>query len=443
MDSRKILDRNKDLLLLIDSISINSLLDKKDLKTQKLLSYVGRKPFIFFRFPLKTNNHHLNNIPELKIKYDSDKNMKRYSFEDSEEVIYFRKKTKDIIDMTKDIIKKDVLKDPEIDLAKLIFLQADISQVEKIPIILVTDNRLFLKNRDLLGKHLFCPPLSIVYIDEAIEIAGLYSRFQNNYYLCQNSKINKGGWYDLALQKTITNLNYSDPILRGLSMRFVHLLMSLDEMGFQYFLGVNHDTHQDMIYHYYYSISLIRGIFDSLAMKTKIQYNIEFDGDKHPSSISLSGKSGKEFLNKIKENNPELRNHISRYMNHINLINEIRELILHREMFEYMTVVDQRGEIEKKLNLLKLNEEVYRIFNNFKKKKIKYHEINDWGLYENDPVFKLLDIYYFSKKIFNEIKTFSKEYLRLLGYKDKKIEELPKWIRGNQTVFNECSLFEY
>lgn len=440
MYSRKILDINKDLLLLIDSISINSLLDKKDLRTQKLLSYVGRKPFIFFRFPLKTNNHHLNNIPELKIKYDSDKNMKRYSFEDSEEVIYFRKKTKDIIDMTKDIIKKDTLKDLEIDLAKLIFLQADISRVEKIPIILVTDNKIFLENRDLLGKHLFCPPLSIVYIEEAIEIAGLYSRFQNNYYLCQNSKINKGGWYDLAFQKTITNFSYSDPILRGLSMRFVHLLMSLDEMGFQYFLGVNHDTHQDMIYHYYYSVSLIRGIFDSLAMKTKIQYKIEFSGDKHPSSISLSGK---EFLNKIKENNPELRNHISRYMNHINLINEIRELVLHREMFEYMTVVDQRGEIEKKLNLLKLNEEVYRIFNNFKKVKIKYHEINDWGLYENDPTFKLLDIYYFSKKIFNEIKTFSKEYLRLLGYEDKKIEELPKWIRGNQAVFNECSLFGY
>ncbi len=223
-------------------------------------------------------------------------------------------------------------------------------------------------------------------------------------------------------------------------MRFVHLLMSLDEMGFQYYLGVNHDTHQDMIYHFYYFISLIRGIFDSLAMKTKNQYKIEIDRNKHPSSISLSRK---EFLNKIKEINPELRDHISGYMNHINLINEIRELVLHREMFEYITVVDKREEVEKKLNLLKLNEEVYRIFNNFKKKKIRYHEINDWGLYENDPIFELLDIYYFSKKIFNEIKTFSKEYLRLLGYKDRKMEELPKWVLGDQKVFNECSLFEY
>lgn len=194
MYSRKILDRNKDLILLIDSISVNSLLSKKDLKTQKLLSYVGRKPFIFLKFPLKIKTNYLDSIPEFLIKHDDDNNMKiiNYKIGNSEVKLFFRLKMEDIINRTKDILKKENLKDSEIELAKLIYIQADISQGRKnIPSVLITNNKIFLKNRDLLGKHLFCPILSIVDVDEAIEIAGLYSRFQNIYYLCQNSKINK------------------------------------------------------------------------------------------------------------------------------------------------------------------------------------------------------------------------------------------------------------
>ena len=123
MYSRKILDRNKDLILLIDSISVNSLLSKKDLKTQKLLSYVGRKPFIFLKFPLKIKTNYLDSIPEFLIKHDDDNNMKiiNYKIGNSEVKLFFRLKMEDIINRTKDILKKENLKDSEIELAKLIY----------------------------------------------------------------------------------------------------------------------------------------------------------------------------------------------------------------------------------------------------------------------------------------------------------------------------------
>jgi hypothetical protein len=61
---------------------------------------------------------------------------------------------------------------------------------------------------------------------------------------------------------------FSNSILDGFSQRFCFLLMSIDEMGFQYYRGVNNVTMDDMLYHFNYFILLITGIYDSLALQT-------------------------------------------------------------------------------------------------------------------------------------------------------------------------------
>jgi hypothetical protein len=46
---------------------------------------------------------------------------------------------------------------------------------------------------------------------------------------------------------------------------------------------------------------------------------------------SLSKDSGEEFLEKIETFNPNLKQHINRYRDFINLIYEFREKVIHQE----------------------------------------------------------------------------------------------------------------
>ena len=61
----------------------------------------------------------------------------------------------------------------------------------------------------------------------------------------------------------------------ALANRFEFLLRSVDEIGFLYYMKVNNDIKVDMMYHFNYAITLITGIFDSLALITKNTYELK------------------------------------------------------------------------------------------------------------------------------------------------------------------------
>jgi len=446
MYSKKILNKDEKIRILLDSNSFNMLLDKNIDKAKLILEYSYKDPFIFYRSPKKTVHVELKEVSEFNLKYDESNNIKsiNYKTKDDNGLLYFRKKTKDIIEYAEYFLKRSELKDSEIELMKMIFILAEFSRIDReIPYVLITTDKNFLNNRIKLDSDFTLSEVNILDINEAIEIMSLYSKFQNLYYIRHNYKVNKGYWYDLAFRKYIPNYSFDDINLRSFSIRLVYLLMSVDEMGYQYYLGVNNDTHETMMYHFNYFISLVSGIFDSLALTTKNKYKIKFKGDHIASRISLNKKSGKEFLKKVKEKNSELRQHISSFSNYINLIYKIRELVIHREMFEYLTVCNKRSNGEWEGNFLKLNIEIYKLFKNLKEKKIKYEGINDWGLYEKLIDFKCVDMYLFAKRALEEIIIFSKKYLSLLGYSKVKSEEIPKWLKSSVEIFDKHALCYY
>jgi hypothetical protein len=65
---------------------------------------------------------------------------------------------------------------------------------------------------------------------------------------------------------------------------------------------VNLDDMLLVFYHIEYLISLVTGIFDSLALETSSRHNLRFD----PIKISLSNSSGNDFLKEVDKANSDL-----------------------------------------------------------------------------------------------------------------------------------------
>src|SRR5450759_2745183 len=126
----------------------------------------------------------------------------------------------------------------------------------------------------------------------------------------------------------LPHYNVGDPMIDALSLRFQYILMALDEIGIQFYSGTGNDTMDNTLYHFNYLISLITGIFDNLALKTNSHLAINFVDLR---KVCINNNSGREFLREIRNKNQGLRDHISVYMDFINLIYEFRELVVHRE----------------------------------------------------------------------------------------------------------------
>lgn len=139
MYSKKILDRNKKIKILLDSNSFNMLIDKNIDKAKLILEYSYKDPFIFYRYPQKTGHDELKKISEFKLKYDENNNIKSIKTKDDDGTMFFRKKTKDIIEYAEYFLKRSELKDSEIELMKLIFILAGFTMWDKeTPYVLIT-----------------------------------------------------------------------------------------------------------------------------------------------------------------------------------------------------------------------------------------------------------------------------------------------------------------
>ncbi len=410
MDSRLIICEGRKLRILIDSRSFDALLSKGDQCSERLLRYSTSEPFKFMRSPFEAHHDGLKRVPIFTREYNNEGNLcgigtTNYRY-------YFGYRAEDIEDTGKTIFHKKSLNSDQEEAVTLSFIQAVLNQEGDMDI-LITNNETLLKKRSWLESHFPGKPLNIATAEEGKEIMDLFSKYRNKYYISGNYLCNKGFWYWLSFRSKIPNFHVGDPFLNAFSNRFVYLLMSADEMGFQYYSGVNNDTMDNTIYHFNYFLSLVTGIFDSLAIRTKNQYNLEFEGNCMPQRTSLNSKTGKEFLRAIREKNSNLRNHITRYVHFIKLVYQLRHLVIHKEMLEKIGF--RSGDW--KMNSCKIDQGTANLIHLCSDKSQRYESVSQWGTYElNADCF--LEPFHFAKSAMRYLTAFSNEYLELLGFKN-------------------------
>jgi hypothetical protein len=169
---------------------------------------------------------------------------------------------------------------------------------------------------------------------------------------------------------------------------------------------------ENTLYHFNYLISLVSGVFDSLALKTDKDLNINW---QKQIEITLTNKRNKGiFLKQIKDKNSTLRDHISKHANFIQLIYSLREVVIHREGLAN-TLFSYKGESGKwKANLIEINEEAYNYIKLCGDTKCKDDKLTKWGVYKLGENY-MLEPHHFSIEAITTLVKFTDDYLNLLG----------------------------
>lgn len=416
MELRPILNNEGKLRILIDSESILKLINNGHKNTIKLLEYNNSDIFDFIRTPYETDFAELREIVEFEKKYEGQKlSYIEIDRDNSSEQIGILYPKENIISLGQSIYRKQYLNKNEMEITELIIIQVNLNSRHNLGL-LVTNNPVILEKRYWFESNIPGGLLNILKIEEAIEIMSLYTKHKGQYCIASRYYANKGLWYWYYFRSKIPYYHVGDPILDSFSTRLTFSLMSLDEMGFQYYSDISYDSLKTTMYHFFYLISLLSGIFDSFAIRTFQQYKLKFKGMEHRSRISLNKKAGKTFLKAIKNKNSALHSHIERYNTFIKLIYILRELILHREGLERFekTRIGHKPYLEK-IYYLKISKDIKKYIDELGDKKKNNEPISDWGVCKQNDTF-LLDPFNFSKLAIKNIIHFSNEYLKLLGF---------------------------
>lgn len=211
--------------------------------------------------------------------------------------------------------------------------------------------------------------------------------------------------------------------------------MCVDEMGYQYYHGVNNDIHESIMYHFNYFTALLTGIFDSFALITNKKCNIGLDENKVPFKISLKKK---DFLKKLENEDLKLYQHIMKFSDYINLIYELRNSVIHRGIFSQMIIDSLDGW---RGSFLKIDLKIFNLIFKIDSKRIIFEGLSEWGLYENCTDFQCIDMYVLAKRALKEIVIFSTEYLSLLGYPIIKEKTINNSLNNSAEILREFGLY--
>lgn len=453
MVSKNLLSNSKPLRILIDSESFNEELNQGNDDIDRILKYSKSELLDFCRSVSATEFKELNLIQEVKETCDRNGNLISIGIKNDS---LYSKMTFDyplnyIKSVGVKLSNKNSLKRHDINVLILFFVHASINPYNpENTQILITNNEFLLKNRLLLYQYTNLSEdvinhRQILTIKESQELIGLFLKYQNKYLISANPfsntqyKCNQGYWYWCSFRSKIPCFHVGageEPYLDAFANRFVYLLRSIDEIGFQYYMETNNDTMNNMMYHFNYSISLITGIFDALALVTKNKYKLQFEKDYKPERTSLNPAAGKDFLRTLRKENQDLRDHIENYVNVIKLIYELREVVIHRELLEKRRV-PFGGMLE--MNAVLLNPLVLKYLPKNDKKQ-EYNSISKWGLFRQANGSVYLEPFNFSKNLLKTMVGFSNEYLRLLGYGSFLEEQLNK--NSEDNFSREIELFE-
>jgi hypothetical protein len=408
MDSRPILKDAKKLRIFIDSEIFNVLLKKNDRVANAILRHYDSDILDFVRNPLSTAYGELNNVVQYEIEEkDSSINSIKITKKEDSSIMAFGYRMDDIRSIAKKVCGKDEVSKEELDKIITIFIQAIFNRFEKSNIY-ISNDKLLLKNRLWFESHVPGYPLNIMSVEEASFFLDLFFKKHEKYYASSRYSLNKGYWYLLSMRLKLPHYHEGDPYINALANRLYYALMALDEMGIQFYLGVNNDTMDNTLYHFNYLISLMTGIFDNLALKTNTQLQINFTDLR---KVSINNNAGREFLKEIRGKNPNIRDHINAYVEFINLIYLFRELVVHREGLS-KTGFEGEGW---KANFIKVTESIKQKLNFCGDKNSENDPFTKWGFYQlHGELF--LDPYNFSIEAIKKLIEFVDKYLELLDY---------------------------
>lgn len=418
MDSRPLLESTDKIGVHLDSITLEELLNKGDKLANAILEHCNSEHLEAFRSPLATNYNGLKEVVEYKV---ITKNSEVASIEIEhtghyKASIFFGYKIKDIKSIAEKIFKKTKISQTELERILRVFIQAVFNRHgREKSCIYITNDKLVLKNRLWFESHFPGGTLNIMSTGEASIFLDLFFKKKGYYYARSRYLLNKGYWYWLSMRLKIPHYNVGDPMVDALANRLYFVLMALDEIGIQYYLGANNDTMDNTLYHFNYLISLVSSIFDNLALKTNTHLGINF---RDLRKVSLSNVAGKEFLRKIREKDTRIRDHITAFMCFIKLIYTFRPYAIHREGFAKTAFTHRDSDSKWEANFIKIPKKARDYIKNMRDVKKEFDPFTVWGLYYKKNVGNefYLEPYSFSMKAIVTLIDFVDKYLELLGY---------------------------
>jgi len=429
------------LCILLDTESLGKVEETELNSLQKLLKYKNTNNLEMIRAPGETEIPELLIVPSYVEEVDSKNDFStiKINRKDSIRGTVFGFIEEDIRRLGNEFFKKESMNSFEYTSIRQLFIWSALFNHQENCKIFITHNSKLLRKRNWLESRISVSALGIVTIDEAIEIMGLFLRRHGKYHIHSNYHVNNGLWYWLSFRSKIKHFIVGEKYLDSFSRRFVFLLTCLDEIGYQYYSNVNNDTAENTLYHFNYLITLITGIFDSLALQTNTHYEMGFS----PQMISLSSKAAQDFLRAIERKDPLLRRHINEYVDLINLIYGFREVIVHREMFDWVRYESRVEDNKFNTNYVVIDENRRKLISKCKDKKLKYDPFKMYGLFIDGGNY-YLEPYQFAKTVCSKLIAFSDRYLELLGFTNFLLESKKSGIHeqftGDIEAFETSSL---
>jgi len=428
-----VLTKQGKLKILIDTESFDELLSEHSKVAEKLLEYSKAKVFDFLRSPFDTSYDILRRVAEFKTHYDENENLASIiiSRDKLEATVYFCYRMENIENIAAKVYGRESLTEAEIESVLLVFIQTELHQSGESDL-MVTTNDIIIKNRFWFESHFPGLPVNIATIDEALEFMDLFAKFRGTYYVGSNSLCNRGGWYLLSFKTKVpafqlpwSSVVFGLPLknalemLQGFSSRFRDLLRAVDEIGFQYYLDVNNDTLEAIVYHLNYFITLVTGIFDSLANFSVIYYKLKIKGvdlnkQRGMNKITLRGGVGKDFLEQLTAKNQELSEFIAREERFSELFYPLREKIVHRERLQQTRFEYQGDGGSWKANAIEIPVDVAESISQFDKKQ-EHEFVTEWGVYGLDTK-TFIEPFHFVKASARKLTDFCNNYFELLNF---------------------------
>ena len=462
-EKRVILTQKGKLRILVDSESLDKFLSAKSESAEKLLKYSkysGVQLFDFIRSPFDTKHLELQKVVEFRKRYDENSDLTGIEIvkDKSRHRIRFRYRMDDIKITANKVYGKGSLTKTEKESVLLVFIQAILYRLSTTDL-LITNNEMIVKNRLWFESHFPGSPVNIMTTDEALQFMDLFAKYKDTYYISSNlTCIDRGSWYLYSLKTKVSNFQlpwssvvYGSPIkngsdiLQGFSNRFIDLLRAIDEIGFEYYKGVNNDTMDGMVYHLNYFITLVTGLFDNLALLSLSYYPLQVNGvnilqKDRMFKISLRNK---DFRKALKERNQDLHDFINNNENFIELFYPFREETIHRSGLKRAVFKYMGDDVNWEMNIIRLSEDVANMIEVFDGES-EYDPITRWGIYKSNAEY-FLEPFHFVKAATENLIEFCNKYFELLDFNPlleknpevkQKIEESNKSITHRDSIKN-------
>ena len=432
--SRPLLNNAGRIFLLLDSASMEALLEEGNRDAAALLSYSSVDQIGYARTPRSLQHDLLNRIPEysltereedetninsngiISIDFGQDIKIKNFWF--------FEKDRVELV--AKEFFSKRNLRAEEISIVRDLLVWKTVydffrsgsplsshSAETTVVLIFVSNDENILKRRSYFESSSPRKELVIWSVEDTAQLINLFLKMNEVFLLplkTVNYFLSKYSWYRVSMRHKIQRILSVPPYTQALAVRMMYGLIAVDEMGIQFFRGPTIDNHFTMLYHFNNLLMLISGIFDNLAQTADKYLDINFPD---PIRMSLFNSRSQEFLREIKCRHPDLRKLIESHGYFISLIYDLREIVAHREGF-------RGAHLSREAYTIYISKDLFNRIKQIEGQRPSREKLQRWGIVEwpggdSVPERIFLEPYQFSLKAMSILIDFINEFMDLLG----------------------------